>query len=200
MAKSKDKARKAKAKAKARRAIERFHRLCRDGDFEGVRDALQAGVDVNSETEFGERGLMAAVIKGHSAVVGLLLEQEGIEVDIVGGFGDSEFSGIPLLIVAVQCPCAKHVDCVKLLLSDARVDPNIKDPEMSNISPLMFAVKYNRVDCVKLLLADTRVDLMTRDEYERSEDEAARSQLLIFSGKTNLKTHMSHFVNLIAIS
>ena len=52
MAKSKDKARKAKAKAKARKAVERFHKFCLDGDLEGVRAALQAGVDVNSETEF----------------------------------------------------------------------------------------------------------------------------------------------------
>ena len=140
------------------------------------RAALKAGLDVNSETGFFERGLMGAVIHGHTAVVGLLLEQEGIEVDIVGAFGDDQYQGYSLLMVAVE---RNYVDCVKLLLSDKRADPNIKDPEPDDeeycgFSPLMLAVKYNHVDCVKLLLADPRVDLMTRDGYMRSDEEVAR--------------------------
>jgi len=38
----------------------------------------------------------------------------------------------------------------------------------------MVAVKWNHLDCVELLLADTRVDLMTRDKYEKSEEEVVR--------------------------
>ena len=168
-----EKARKAR---QALDAIERFHRLCWNGDLKGVRAALQAGFDVNSETEFGERGLMGAVINGQTAMVSLLLEQKGIEVDIVGAFGDDEYQGSSLLSVSAL---RNHVDCVKLLLSDGRADPNIKDPDPDDdsywgFSPLMFAVKYNHVDCVKLLLADPRVDLMTRDGYMRSKEEVIR--------------------------
>ena len=64
------------------------------------------------------------------------------------------------------------VRCVQLILSDVRTEPNIKDD--GGDSPLMVAVKWNHVDCVELLLADTRVDLMTRDKYERSEEEVTR--------------------------
>ena len=65
-----------------------------------------------------------------------------------------------------------YVACMELLLSDKRTDPNIKDGEGD--SPLMSAVKDSRVGIVELLLADPRVDLMTRDNYERSEEEVAR--------------------------
>ena len=169
----KEKARKAR---QAKEAIKRFHTFCCIGDLKGVRAALQAGLDVNSETEFGERGLMGAVINGQTAMVSLLLEQKGIEVDIVGAFGDDEYQGASLLSVSAL---RNHVDCVKLLLSDKRADPNIKDPDPDDDSywvhsPLVLAVKYNYVDCVKLLLADPRVDLMTRDGYMRSEEEVVR--------------------------
>ena len=65
------------------------------------------------------------------------------------------------------------VRCVRLLLSDKRTDPNIKDDSWGS-SPLMVAVKRNRVACVELLLADPRVDLMTRDSYQGSGEEVAR--------------------------
>ena len=64
------------------------------------------------------------------------------------------------------------VNCVQLLISDKRTDPNLKDNRGD--SPLMVAVKHNRVACVELLLADPRVDLVTRDDYKRSEEEMAR--------------------------
>ena len=167
----KEKARKAR---QALDAIEQFHRLCWNGDLKGVQAALQAGFDVNSETEFGERGLMAAVITGRTAVVSLLLKQEGIEVDIVGAYLDDQYRGLSLLMVAVLRDIA---DCMKLLL-DARADPNIKDPpydeEYEGFTPLRFAIRHNQVDCVKLLLADPRVDLTMWDEYKRSEEEVAR--------------------------
>ena len=169
----KAKARKAR---QAKEAIERFYWDCWYGDLKGVHAALQGGLDVNTESEAGCRGLMAAVINGHNAVVRLLLQQEGIEVDIIGAYMDDQYRGASLMTVAVE---RNYVDCVKLLLSDKRADPNIKDPKPDyedylGFSPLMFAVKYNHVDCVKLLLADPRVDLMTRDGYMRSEEEVVR--------------------------
>ena len=160
----KEKARKAR---QAFDAIERFYEFCCMGDLKGVRASLKAGLDVNSEF-YEMRGLMAAVIYGHNAVVGLLLKQKGIEVDIVGAYLDDQYRGFSLLMVAVY---RDNADCVKLLL-DARADPNIKDPpydeEYEGFSPLMFAVRHNQVDCVKLLLADPRVDLECRDGYKRS--------------------------------
>ena len=182
----KEKAREAR---QALEAIEQFYEFCCMGDLKGVRAALQGGLDVNTESEAGCRGLMAAVKYGSNAVVSLLLKQEGIEVDIVGAYADDEYQGASLLMVAVE---RNHVDCVKLLLSDKRADPNIKDPPYPDpddeeywdfpfplnhgfsFSPLLFAVRHNQVDCVKLLLADPRVDLECRDGYKRSEKEVAR--------------------------
>ena len=38
-----------------------FVKMCSDGDLEGVRAALQSGVDVNSRDGLGETGLMRAL-------------------------------------------------------------------------------------------------------------------------------------------
>ena len=136
----KEKAREAR---QALEAIEQFYEFCCMGNLKGVRAALQGGLDVNTESEAGCRGLMAAVKYGSNAVVSLLLKQEGIEVDIVGANLDDQYRGLSLLMVAVL---RDNADCVKLLL-DARADPNIKDPpydeEYEGFSPLMFAVRHN---------------------------------------------------------
>ena len=60
----------------------KFVELCRDGDLEGVQAALQSGVDVNSRDEDGQTGLMVSVLMGHTGVASLLLEQEGIDINI----------------------------------------------------------------------------------------------------------------------
>ena len=219
-----------------------FVELCSDGDLEGVLAALQSGVDVNSKDAHGYTGLFRSLLAGgtamkqkRTAVANLLLEQEGLDIDIVNYYDETalhwaacsdqnseclalilakstsvnkvtQFGSTALCIAvdrkAVRCvqlllgdkrtdPNIKDkygdsplslavkddlVDCLKLLLSDERTDPNIKDnrPNKRGDSPLMVAVKFNRVACVELLLTDPRVNLLTRDSYERSEEEVAR--------------------------
>ena len=211
-------------------------KMCSDGDLEGVRDALQRGVDVNSRDAHGGTGLRRALWNSHTAVASLLLEQEGIDVDIncngqtalnlaaksdenseclalilskSSSVNPVDANGVTALLFAVH---HNAVRCVQLLLSDKRTDPNIKDHDVikddDGDSPLMWAVTCNRVACLELLLsdertdpniknnagdsplmravkhnwlasaelllADPRVNLMTRDEYERSEEEVAR--------------------------
>ena len=179
-----------------------FVELCLDGDFEEVRAALQSGVDVNSMDGHGWMdgltGLMGSLANGHTEVASLLLEQEGIDINIISDYRNEtalhfaaqddqnneclamllarntsvnqrdSFGGTPLYD-AVQY---NAVRCVQLLISDERTDPNIKSDDGE--SPMMCAVKQNHVNCVELLLADPRVDLMTRDNYERDEEEATR--------------------------
>ena len=174
-------------------------RLCSEGDLEGVRDALQSGVDVNSRDALGYTGLMRALWKRHTAVASLLLEQEGIDVDIVSDYGRtalhsaartrSDLNSECLALILAKSTSVNQggamgrtalweavnynaVRCVLLLLSDERTDPNIKDD--AGDTPLMIAVKWNDVACVELLLADPRVDLMTRDRLKRSRNKVAR--------------------------
>ena len=59
-----------------------FVKMCSEGDLEGVRTALQSGVDVNCQDEYGRTGLMGALVFRQTAVASLLLQQEGIDVDI----------------------------------------------------------------------------------------------------------------------
>ena len=174
-----------------------FVELCSDGDLEGVWDALLSGVDVNSKGRFGYTGLMWALLNSHTAVASFLLEQEGLDIDIVSdchdmtalwlaAVNDQNSECLALILAksssvnqaaesgrtALWAVDHNAVRCVQVLLSDERTDPNIKDD--AGDTPLMIAVKWNDVACVELLLADPRVDLMTRDNYQRSEEEVAR--------------------------
>ena len=143
---------------------------------------------------------MRALVSEQTAVAILLLGEEGINVNIVARGGETalheaarhnktgnclamllarpdlttsvnqkDWGGETPLLLAVSC---NAVVCVQLLISDKRVDPNIKSDRMGN-SPLMLAVKKNHVDCVELLLANPGVNLMTRDNYKRSKVEVA---------------------------
>ena len=177
-----------------------FVRLCVVGDLEGVQAALQSGADVNSQNEGGETGLMKALIRRHTAVARLLLEQEGIDINICSNSGRSALHWAAPSSVNSEClaimlarpevtsqtinmkdwggetPLRSAVwsgapDCVELLINDDRTDPNIKG---CGESPLMLAIKRNNVECAALLLTDPRVDLMTRDAYKRSGEEVKR--------------------------
>ena len=59
-----------------------FVKLCEVGDLKGVEKALLSGTCVNSRPRYGlETGLIAALKQKHTAVVRLLLEQDGIDIN-----------------------------------------------------------------------------------------------------------------------
>ena len=43
-----------------------------------------------------------------------------------------------------------------------------ENKKWGGVTPLAFAVKYNKIKCMPLLLADPHVDLYTRDNYKRT--------------------------------
>ena len=126
---------------------------------------LARTTSVNQRDSDGATPLYAAVFFNAVRCVQLLISDERTDPNIKN---DDDGGDSPLMCAVTQ----NYVACVELLLSDKRTDPNIKDGEGD--SPLMSAVKDNHVGIVELLLADPRVDLMTRDNYERSEEEVAR--------------------------
>ena len=56
--------------------------LCKDGDLEGVKAALQRGADVNTKDGDGFTGLIRAVRNNHNSVVELLLKTPNIDVNL----------------------------------------------------------------------------------------------------------------------
>ena len=56
--------------------------LCKKGDLEEVKAALQRGVDVNTKDEDGWTGLILAVKNNHNSVAALLLKTPNIDVNL----------------------------------------------------------------------------------------------------------------------
>ena len=56
--------------------------LCKKGNLEGVKAALQRGVGVNTKEKTGKTGLVWAVEKGHNSVVALLLDTPNIDLNL----------------------------------------------------------------------------------------------------------------------
>ena len=93
-----------------------FFDLCYRGDLEGVQAALQGGFHVNTKDRgVGETGLIWALHGSrlqladawkHTAVVRLLLEQEGVDVNIREDLPKKEclLSGIARIRGGGPCP------------------------------------------------------------------------------------------------
>ena len=142
-----------------------FWRLCRDGDIEGVQAAIDDGANVNEEDDSGWTGLMWALGKRHNNVVQLLLNHPQIDVNKVdsGGQCALHYAGFR----------DNHEGMAALLARQDLTTINQKDK--NNVwTPIMKAVALNAVNCFNLLLAHAEVDLDTRDDYQRSPEEARR--------------------------
>jgi len=122
--------------------------LCKHGDLEGVKAALQSGADVNSEDEYGHTGLIWAVSNGHNSVVDLLLNTPNIDVNQSA------------LYWAVE---ENNNEAVKLLLNVQNIDVNSVD--YSGESALQQAVFNNHKSVVALLLSAPNIDVNLKDNY-----------------------------------
>ena len=129
----------------------KFRKLCSDGDLEGVRAALQGGANVNIGTPgSGEKGLILALRFGRTAVARLLLEQEGVDVNISDKYGQT------LLRYAANSD--ERSEILAILLSRSDLTPSVNKKDRVGQTPLWWAVKCNAVRCVQLLISDKRVD------------------------------------------
>merc|ERR1719295_2316585 len=89
--------------------------LCKNGDLEGVKAALQSGADVNTKDENGVTGLIWAVGKNHNSVVELLLNTPNIEVNLKSETGWSALH---------ESVMSYNIEALKLLLNVPNINVN----------------------------------------------------------------------------
>ena len=110
---------------------------------------------------------MLAAHKGREAVVELLLQKPGLDVNLTGG----RYNGTALHIDCGQA----HAGIVRRLLAHpSQSCQNAVDGYGNN--PLMWAVGMNKVECVRELVAVEGMDLETYDSRGRGLEEVARDE------------------------
>ena len=78
-----------------------------------VKELLESGVDVNSQTEYGDTPLHVACEKNKIEIVKLLLQNSNIDVNV-----EDEYGNTPLYIA-----CEKnYIEIVKLLLAKSDIE------------------------------------------------------------------------------
>ena len=128
--------------------------------MEGVKAALQSGADVNTEDEFGEIGLMGAVIYNHNSVVALLLNTPNIDVN------QKDNQGRCALHWAVTW---ENIEALKLLLNAPNIDVNIVTN--NGKSALHCAVYSNSIEGLKLLLSHPSLTALTLNQKDKHYGE-----------------------------
>ena len=138
-------------------------KLCKEGDLEGVKAALQRGADVNTRDNKGQSALHGAVRSSCIDALELLLSHTNIDVNIVGNDGES----------AVHHAVDKNnIEALKLLLNHPGLTAltlNQKDNKFGE-APVMRAVDEEKRECLELLAADLRVDLDTTNTWGNGLD------------------------------
>ena len=130
---------------------------CKEGGLEGVGDALQSGVDVNTNDESGKTGLMWAVTNKHNSVVELLIKTPNIDVNQKDGFGRS---ALHWAVVENNC------EALKLLLDVPGIDLTIVGRD--GWSAVYRAVFWENNEALELLINVPKVDVNMLDNDDGS--------------------------------
>ncbi|WP_257281818.1 ankyrin repeat domain-containing protein [Endozoicomonas sp. ISHI1] len=121
---------------------------CIWGHKDVVEHLINAGADLNAQTEIGSTSLHFAARKGHSDIVKRLIEA-GADINLTLSDGST-----PLSIAAEM----GHTDCVKTLIEGKA---NLNTRTKGGYTPLFIAGQENNTDCVKILI-EAKADLNTR--------------------------------------
>eukprot|EP00981_Chlorochromonas_danica_P008738 scaffold2302_cov209-Ochromonas_danica.AAC.2 len=153
-----------------------FYAACSGGHAAVVKYLLADGrVDVMKANECQTTPFYAACSHGHVAVVKYLLADNKVDVMkanevllwLVVVFIEMLDANviIPYEITPFCAACSGgHVEIVKLLLSDSRVDQDIVKADYRQTTPFSAACSSGHWEVVKLLLADSRVDVNKVDQ------------------------------------
>ena len=150
--------------------------ICRQGNLEELRNALQAGADPNSR-RLGDTCLMVAVRAQREEVVDLLLAQPGIEVN---------FANIAR-VTALHWACSTgNVAVISKLLAVPGIQLNATSKYRR--VPIMEAIISGNTDAVRLMAAVEEVDLDARDFSGSSLEDLVNRWALVDS-IFNVKAH-----------
>ena len=129
--------------------------LCRSGDIEEVRSALERGEDANKKLSAkGRTALHVAAVKGHREIVALLLEQPRTD------FSVTDDAGWTALHLAAY---TGHKEVLISLLSQPGVDVNVANITGSEAyrgaTALHIAAQLGHMDILALLINCPGIDL-----------------------------------------
>ena len=130
-----------------------FLESCKSGDLDQVKQCIEAGVDVNAQTDDGcNFALNYAAGLNNLKLCDLLLDHPDIDVNIRNTW----------LQTALMKSCSMgHVDVTKKLLQSPNIDVNHQD-KYGDTSAIR-AVCNNNIDCLRLLTEMKQVDWNVRD-------------------------------------
>jgi ankyrin repeat protein len=115
--------------------------FAKNGDFDGVKNLIENGTDVNTQNKDGETPLHKACEKDHLDIVKFLIEN-GADVNI-----KNEKGRAPLHIASYE----SHLDIVKLLIENG-ADVNIEDSNGNNPLRSHYCHFDVNLDIVKIFI------------------------------------------------
>ena len=128
----------------------KFHDAVDNGHVEDVEEILRTTPSLNvnwrdDESESRSCALQRACIRGHDAIVSVLLAHPDIDVNLRDSYGDTSF----------MLACAfGRTSCVRLLLKDSRV--KVVGADADRRTPLMEAAYRGQIDVVRWWVASGR--------------------------------------------
>ncbi len=117
-----------------------FWQAAREGSWEKVQQAIEAGQDVNAADSKGQTALLLAAFAGHTKTVRLLLDA-GATIE------HQDFLGHTALMAASS---SNNAATVRLLLKEG-ADPNVSDYG-EGYTALMFAAAEGQTEVVRALI------------------------------------------------
>lgn len=152
----------AKPLATNRKGDTSLHLATNAGNLSMARFLLNAGVDVNQQNKYLEIPLSAPARDGNKELVKLLLDQPGIDPDVLGRarIRPPRLQGqTPLSYAAMN----GHVDVLKILLATNRV--NIESKDLRGWTPLAYAAAYGQAEVMEVLINVLGIQLESRAQW-----------------------------------